>query len=120
MIYDNDHRSHDGVWHCPYPPEWVEKMKRAAKCCYPLSSENIEAALNRESRHYKLPPCDFLSEWQDARGLPMSWCDDYDRRHNEWPTCCTAIYDYDSIPDVVATNGDDDWPFEQRLKILQA
>lgn len=110
----------NGWWNCPYPLEWVERMKRAAKVCEPLTAEQVEAALTRTVVHYVVPPGDFLSEEQDERGLPISWCREYEAKHEGWPECWTAIYDYDSIPEVVATNGKDDWPLRLREKILTA
>lgn len=111
MIYDCERRSvGDGEWHCPFPRWWVEQMKRAAKACKNLSEADMAGALNREIDYYYIPPGDFLSEEQDARGLPMSYCRKEAERYKDWPECCTAIYDYDSIPEMVVTNGYDDWP----------
>ena len=118
MVYDNKPSYGDGQWHCPFPKEWVERKKRAAKCCEQLSAEYIEAAIDREVYSYKVPPGNFLEEEQDARGLPMSWCKDYDERHKDWPICCTAIYDYSTIPEVVVTNGADDWPYLSQTKTI--
>ena len=118
MIYDSGTPG-DGVWHCPFPPEWVERMRRAAKHCEMLSAEHIEAAVNN-ALVYVVPPGDFLDEEQDARGLPMSYCIREQERHRRFPTCCTAIYDYDSIPELVVTNGEDDWPLDKRGKVLNA
>jgi hypothetical protein len=56
----------------------------------------------------------FLDEPQDARGLPLSWCLEYEERHKNWPRCCVATYDYSSIPDVAVTNGNDDWGYLSR------
>ena len=117
MIY-NRGTPYGGVWHCPYSREWVERMKRAAKHCERLSSEYIEMVIDGEYRSYKLPPGDFLSEPQDARGLPLSWCFRYENEHRNWPKCCTAIYDYDSIPEIVVTNGEDDWPLPNRRRVF--
>ena len=109
MIYVHERRSvGDGRWHCPFPPEWVERMKRAAKACKHLTAKNIEA------------PEDFLSEEQDARGLPLSYCRKEAERYKDWPECCIAIYDYDSIPEIVITNGYDDWPMVRRGTVLHA
>lgn len=123
MIYDSRHRSYgDGVWHCPFPPEWVERMKRAAKRCRFISAEQVDGALKRieNGECYVLPPGDFLSEEQDARGLPLSYCMEEERRYSGHPTCCTAIYDYDSIPDVVITDGENDWPLVLHERVLTA
>lgn len=119
MIYDSGTPS-GGVWHCPFSPEWVVKMKRAVKHCEDLSPEYIERTIDNEWMSYKLPPSDFLSEPQDARGLPLSWCKKEDKRFKDWPKCCTSIYDYNSIPDIVATNGIYDWPFSIHDQGLQA
>ena len=108
------------MWNCPFPPEWVAKMAKAAKACKNLTAEQIEAAYNRVDLNYRLPPGDFLIEPQDSRGLPVSWTEEYDRRHASWPDCCVSIYDYDSIPEVVITNGEDDWPLAPRFKVEQA
>ena len=95
-------------------------MKRAAKYCEQLPPWYIERVLNGECTSYKLPPGDFLSEQQDARGLPLSWCARYENEHRHWPKCCTAIYDYDSIPEIVVTNGEDDWGYVQRERMMTA
>ena len=81
-------------------------MARAAKICEPLTAEQIEAAYIRLERcdYYELPPGDFLSNPQDARGLPVG----YDDSFGSDVKC--DVYDYDSIPFVVITNGHDDWP----------
>lgn len=79
-------------------------MKHAAKMCQGLTVEQIEAAYSREVTHYQLPPGDFLDEPQDARGLPVGYSDGFGRN-----VSCD-IYDYTSIPDVVISNGHDDWP----------
>ena len=93
-------------------------MKRAAEVCKRLTAEHVEAVLTRTEVHFELPSGDFLSEEQDERGLPLSWCREYEARHEGWPDCCIATYDYDSIPEIVVTNGEDDWPLRQREKIL--
>ena len=118
MIYDSGTPG-NGVWHCPFPPEWVERMKRAAKHCEILSAEYIEAAVNN-ALEYVVPPGDFLDEEQDERGLPMSYCRKEAERYRDWPDCCVSIYDYDSIPEMVITNGYDDWPIDKRGKVLNA
>ena len=110
----------NGWWNCPYPLEWVERMKRAAKVCEPLTAEQVEAAFARTEVYFELPPGDFLSEEQDERGITVSWCREYETRHEEWSECCVATYDYDSIPEMVATNGKDDWPLVTQDKILTA
>ena len=120
MIYDSGTPRGDGVWHCPFTKAWVERMAKAAKHCVILSDEYIEAAVNNYSLEYVVPPGDFLDEEQDERGLPMSYCREEERRYRNHPTCCTAIYDYDSIPELVVTNGEDDWPLDKRGKVLHA
>lgn len=113
MIYDRQRRCYgDGEWHCPFPPEWVERMAHAAQHCALMPAEQIEATLRNQHLFYKVPPGEYLSEEQDARGLPLSWCAEEATRYAKFPTCCKAIYDYASIPDVVITNGHDDWPLK--------
>lgn len=108
--------SHGRFWHCPFSREWVEMMARAAKACKDVTAERVEKAFNRESMvDYVLPPSDFLSEPQDARGLPLSMCHDDD----EMRTCCD-VYDYTSIPYIVVSNGYNDWPLEQWEPVLRA
>lgn len=119
MKYDG-RKPRNGWWNCPFSPEWVERMKRAVKAYERLTAEQVEAALTHTEIPYVLPPGDFLSEEQDERGLPLSWCREYEERHRGWPTCCTAIYDYDSIPEMVATNGKDDWPMVLHERVLTA
>lgn len=121
MVYDTRQRSYgDGVWHCPFSREWVERMKRAAKHCKRLTAEQIDASDRATEYVYEVPPGDFLSEEHDARGLPLSWCEEEERRYSRHPDCCTAIYDYDSIPDVVITNGEEDWPLKMWEPVLTA
>ena len=104
----------NGVWHCPFTPEWVEQMRRAAKHCEPLSAEYIERCINNEEYIYEVPPGDFLSKPQNARGMPIG----YGGRGGVHVTC--DIYDYDTIPDVVVTNGREDWPLRVRRSVLMA
>ena len=110
----------NGEWHCPFPRWWVDMMKRAAAKCKGVSAEQVEAALSREYVYYHIPPGDFLSEPQDARGLPLSFCNREAIRHRNYPASCTAIYDYDSIPEMVITNGYDDWPLVRPDRVLHA
>ena len=70
---------------------------------------NVAYLINRQE-----PVLDFLAGQQDERGLPEWWCEQEEERLSTHHTCCTAIYDYDSIPDVVVTNGESDWPLELR------
>ena len=116
----NGRRPGNGWWNCPYPPEWVERMKRSAKVCEPLTAEQVESAIKNAKLRFKLPPGDFLSEEQDVRGLPLSWCREYEARHEGWPDCCTAIFDYESIHEMVVTNGEDDWPLVLHARVLTA
>ena len=109
MKYDG-RKPGNGWWNCPFSPEWVERMKRAVKACERLNAEQVKAE----------PSLKFLGEEQDERGLPLSWCREYEARHEEWPECCTATYDYDSIPETVATNGNDDWPLMVHERVLTA
>ena len=109
MKYDG-RKPGNGWWNCPFPPEWVERMKRAAKACERLTDEQVEAE----------PLLKFLDEEQDERGIPLSWCREHEARHEGWPECCTAIYDYDSIPEMVVSNGNDDWPLMVHERVLTA
>ena len=123
MIYDRTERSYgDGQWHCPFSREWVERMKRAAKRCERLTAAEIEAFDRLLNEGAMVPVWEegFLDGPQDARGLPLSWCREYEARHQSWPECCMATYDYDSIPEMVVTNGNDDWPLMVKDKILTA
>ena len=119
MKYDG-RKPGNGWWNCPFPPTWVERMKLAAKACEKLTDEQVDAALLRAELHFVVLPGDFLSEPQDERGLPLSWCNDYEARHEGWPECCMATYDYESIPETVATNGEDDWPLVLHERVLTA
>ena len=103
-----------GVWHCPFSPEWVEKMRRAAKHCEALSAEYIERCINNEKYIYRVPPGDFLSTPQDSRGVPIGYDNSYPK-----PIIC-EIYDYCTIPDIVVTNGREDWPLCMRRSVLMA
>lgn len=114
MIYDKKNSWGDNQWHCPFPPEWVENMKRAVKHCKNLSAEYIERTLENDWLVFSLPPGDFLSQPQDARGIPLGYGE-----HVGLPVTCD-IYDYDTIPDIVVTNGSEDWPLAPRFKKLQA
>lgn len=119
MKYDG-RRPGNGWWNCPFSPEWVGRMKRAVKVCERLTAKQVEAAMARMDFHYELPPGNFLSEEQDERGLTKSWCREYEARHEGWSEFCTAIYDYDSIPEIAVTNGKDDWPLMVQVKMLTA
>ena len=104
----------NGVWHCPFSPEWVERMRRAAKHCETLSAEYIERCINNEEYIYQVPDGDFLSEPQDSRGVPVGY-----GNSNMLPISC-EIYDYSTIPDIVVTNGREDWPLCVRGRMLMA
>ena len=116
MIYDQKRNYCDGEWHCPFSPEWLAMMRRAAYVCERMKADEIEALLRGET----LPPLykemqeNFLSYPQDSRGLPSWYCERYLERE------CTATYDYESIPEVVVTNGIYDWPLEYRCGVLTA
>lgn len=121
MVYDKHHSSWgDGEWHCPYTPEWIAKMKHVVETCKHLTAAHIDAMDLHEALCYRIPPGDFLSEPQDARGLPMSYCRMEAEKYKDYPDCCTAIYDYDSIPELVITNGHDEWTYNTQGKVLQA
>ena len=123
MIYcDEPHTTSGGQWWCPFSREWVARKSAAAKRCEQLTCEEIDAAIYRfeNGMNFKLPPGDFLEEEQDARGLPLSWCEEEDRRFRGYPVSCCAIYDYDSVPDVVVTNGIEDWPLRIWEQVLMA
>ena len=109
----------DGVWHCPFSPEWVQRMKQAAKHCEGLTADYIDMMDRSTTYSYKLPRMDFLDEEQDARGLPLSYCKKEEERYGHWRSFC-SIYDYSTIPDVVVTNGDDDWPLQHRGGVMMA
>ena len=104
----------NGVWHCPFSPEWVEKMRRAAKHCEPLSAEYIARCISNEEYIYQVPDGDFLSKPQDSRGMPIGY-----GNGSRLPISCD-IYDYSTIPDIVVTNGREDWPLCVRRSVLMA
>ena len=121
MVYDKTCPPFGDIqWHCPFSREWVERMRKAAACCKNLTAEQIRLTLASYSEHYHLPPGDFLSEPQDERGLPLSYWAEERIRHRNYPKCRTAIYDYDSIPEVVVSNGHDDWPLLMSDRVLTA
>ena len=111
MVYDCQPNIYcDGEWHCPFSRRWVEKMKSVVKMC------EKGRIVRKYPRGFHL---DCLSEPQDSRGLPLSFCMEEEKRYEKHPKSCTATYDYDSIPDVVVTNGLDDWPLTLRTKKIQ-
>ena len=121
MVYDKTTRTYgDEQWHCPFSREWVERMKRAASCCRELTTAQIETCLESEWVYYDLPPGDFLSEEQDIRGLPLSYGEWERQRFRNIPDGCTAIYDYCSLPEVVLTDGHNDWAYMCRGAVLTA
>ena len=119
MIYDRGTPG-NGEWHCPFSREWVARMKQAVKHCERLSAEYIDAMDRHECLSYRLPPGDFIHEDQDVRGLPPWWCRQEESRYRRYPVCCTEVYDFTSIPDIVVTDGEEDWPLEYRRKVLHA
>lgn len=118
MIYDRCVRKiSDGRWHCPFSPAWVERMRRAAKHCKKLSVEYIEMQLRSEVIFIELGPGNFLSGPQDSKGLPIF---PTEKRREWWQNSRCEIYDYSSIPDVVVTNGLEDWPLVYHPNVLMA
>ena len=103
MIYDGrPHSKSDGQWHCPFPLEWVERMRRAVKHCEKLSAEYIAKRTSSEKYIYQVPDGDFISGPQGRRVKPLYYI-------NRLPIKCD-VYDYSTIPDVEVTNGREDWP----------
>lgn len=101
MIFSKTRNVNDGEWHCPYSREWLKQVRHTVNMC--LQNEQRKPIL------YDIPnQMEFLSEPQDERGMPLSW-----RQDNENESC-TATYDYCTIPDVVVTNGYDDWELPHR------
>jgi hypothetical protein len=116
MIYDGrPNNGRDGQWHCPFSPEWVSMMRKAVKYCEHLSAEYIARRISNEE--YIYPNGDFLSEPQDSRGLPVWYNDNIIIRR--LPISCD-IYDYSTIPNVVVTDGREDWPLCLRGSMLMA
>lgn len=118
MVYDNSNSWRDGQWHCPFPREWVERMRLAASRCKRLSADDIDAMDGNVSLP-NFPPSNFISEEQDARGLPPWYCREEEERFKNLPERCTATYDYDTIPDVMVSNGKYDWPLNTPCRFLQ-
>ena len=92
-------------------------MRRAAKHCETLSAEYIDRCISNEEYTYQVPHGDFLSEPQDSRWLPVWYNEDI--IISRLPINC-EIYDYSTIPDVVVTNGREDWPLCVRGSVLMA
>ena len=117
MVFSPGINYGNGQWHCPFSREWVERMSRAAKICARMTDGQVAAAVKRIEdgefflESFDLPPGNFLDGPQDARGLPLSWCREEEQRYMKYSSCC-ATYDYKSIPDVVITNGREDWPLK--------
>lgn len=115
MIYDDTERFHsDSQWHCPFSQEWVERMKKAAKDCEQLSESYISNFYERKEYSYIVQPGDWLSYDQAANGLPV-WMVN---QKNHRVSC--EIYDYASVPDVVISNGHDDWPLRMWEPVMMA
>ena len=76
--------------------------------------EYIARCINNEEYIYQVPPGDFLSTPQDSRGIPIGSDNSYQK-----PISC-EIYDYSTIPDIVVTNGREDWPLCVRRSVLMA
>ena len=119
MVHDGSFHGSDGIWHCPYSKEWIEKMRNAVKVCKQLTEAEIDAFL-KGNTNYKLPRYDVLCEPQDARGLPESWCKKEEERFSRRIGSCIDTYDYFSIPEIVITDGYDDWPMKTKGRVLQA
>ena len=113
MIYDGSpHNGSDGQWHCPFPLEWVERMRRAVKHCEKLSAEYISRHVSNEEYIYQMPDGDFISGPQGRRVMSLHYI-------NRLPVRCD-VYDYSTIPDVVVTNGREDWPLRVTGLVLMA
>ena len=108
MIYEKNRQSPlyaDGEWHCPFTPEWVAKMQHAVAVCRNMvKDEKLESGYEEN----------FLSQPQDSRGLPVGYGDNLnsDVRLDTW--------DYRTIPEIVVTNGHDDWPLRYRFGVRHA
>jgi len=52
----------------------------------------------------------------------MSYCvKEQNKEEQHWRnfhTSCNATYNYSTIPEIVVTNGEDDWPFIVREKLI--
>jgi len=113
--------------------EWLRRKAYAAKICQTLTDEqvlSVPSDLDIKDGHYehhgeRLPgrwksrlhvPID---EPQDERGLPESWAAEMERHYDPYYDG-PAIYDYRSVPDVVITNGHEDWPLKIWRPVLHA
>lgn len=106
MIYSKQRQSPlypDGEWHCPFTPEWVAKMQHAVAVCRNIVQDGQQDSGYEEN---------FLGKPQDSRGLPIDYDDSLHYR--------IAVWDYQSIPDIVVTNGSDDWPLHYRFGVRHA
>ena len=113
MIYDGrPHNKSDGQWHCPFPLEWVERMRRAVKHCEKLSAEYIARRISDEEYIYQVPHGDFICGPQGRRVIPLHYI-------SRLPIRCD-VYDYSTIPDIVVTNGREDWPLRVTGLVLMA
>lgn len=92
-------------------------MRRAVKHCETLSAEYIARCISNDEYIYQVPPVDFLSQPQDRRGLPV--CYNGDIIISRLRIRCD-VYDYDSIPEIVVTNGREDWQLCVRGSVLMA
>ena len=122
MVYEENYGGgcsykHIGEWHCPFSPEWVEMMKRAVTICQTLLNEKDN---QKDAPLEELENEDFLSGPQDARGLPLWWCQREEERFRDRPTGCTEIYDYDTVPELLVTDGGYERPFKIQELILTA
>jgi hypothetical protein len=88
-------------------------MRQAAAVCKEMAEEQIERRLFSTEQEETQKEY-FLSIPQDERGLPEG----YINRLTIQISC--DIYDYDTIPDIVISNGYADWPFNQRFNVLTA
>lgn len=108
MIYDKNRQSPihpDGAWHCPFTPEWVAKMQHAVAVCRNMVKDEKQESGYEEH---------FLSQPQDSRGLPVGYGEDKES--------CVRLdtWDYRTIPEIVVTNGHDDWPLRYRFGVKHA
>lgn len=118
MIYDRKpHTYSDGQWHCPFNSEWVERMRRVAAVCKKMDGKQLEKRLWGTTKKEDTRKENFLSNQQDERGLPV--CYNEDIIISRLRIRCD-VYDYSTIPDVVVTNGQEDWPLCVRWSVLMA
>ena len=114
-------------WICPYTPDHLRKLADM------VTRQRLHGMLPSQEEGYKIirvnyddnggEPCNVDQklnfpynhggfEWfrnQGKRGLPKEWDDN--RFNNDYHfKCSLAIWDYDTMPAIVVTNGEDDWP----------